>query len=208
MAKRWKKEDITYLKRYAKTRRLEELAARFKTDTDTVSAQLEELGLAAKDSVIKMRLEHDPSVKTYAKAVKALSQKKWKEARDLFQAILEETDRPELADRSRRYLAVAEEKLSKGGAPKVDPFLEAVYERNRGNLDEALALCGAGGRQGKDDRFAYLAASIHALRGESENAAKLLTTAIELDPKNRVHAYHDADFAELRTDEEYASLFD
>ena len=91
---------------------------------------------------------------------------------------------------------------------KVDPFLRAVYERNRGNLEEALALCTAGGRHGKDDRFAYLAAAIHALRGESVDAARLLSAAIELDPKNRIHAYHDADFEELRSDEEYSSLFD
>ena len=208
MAKRWKKEEKTYLKRYAKSKRIDELIKRFRTDRDTISAQLEALGLAAKDSVVAVRLEHDPSVKTYEKAIKALGQKKWKEARDLFQNILRETDRPELADRSRRYLAVAEEKLGKNAVTKVDPFLRAVYERNRGNLEEALALCTAGGRHGKDDRFAYLAAAIHALRGESVDAAKLLSAAIELDPKNRIHAYHDADFEELRSDEEYSSLFD
>ncbi len=209
MAKRWKKEDLTYLKRYAGTKRLEELAKRFKTDTETVSVQLEGLGVAAKDSVTRIRLEHDPSVKTYARAIKALGQKKWQQAHDLFREILEETDRPELADRSRRYLAVAEQKLGGGQTAKsVDPFLEAVYERNRGNLEEALSLCSRGGRQGKDERFSYLAASIHAVRGEADEAAKLLAAAIDLNPKNRIHAYHDADFDELRSHEEHSSLFD
>ena len=50
MAKRWKKEDLTYLKRYAGTKRLEELATRFKTDTETVSARLEELARELRDA--------------------------------------------------------------------------------------------------------------------------------------------------------------
>jgi hypothetical protein len=62
----------------------------------------------------------------------------------------------------------------------------------------ALELCKRGGRQGKDERFAYLAASIHALRGEHDDALKLLELATEMNPKNRIHAYHDPDFAALR----------
>ena len=55
-----------------------------------------------------------------------------------------------------------------------------------------------GGRQTRDERFAYLAASIHALREDHEAALRLLDHSIELNPKNRVHAFHDPDFATLR----------
>jgi tetratricopeptide (TPR) repeat protein len=109
---------------------------------------------------------------------------------------------------ARRLARVCREKL--GGTPKVedeDPFLTAVYERNRGNLEEALAICSRGGRQSKDERFAYLAASIHSLIGDQEKAAKFLEQAIELNPKNRIHAFHDTDFDNLRADPEYQQLF-
>ncbi len=209
MAKRWKKQEITYLKRYAKLRLLEELATRFKTDAETVSAKLEELGLTAKDSVVKLRLEHDPLVKVYERGLKALHRSRWKEARKLFERVLAETDQPELAERTRRQLAVCRRQLKKApAATDQDPFLEAVFERNRGNLDEALEICSRGGRQSKDERFAYLAASLHAAKGDLEKANHFLALAIELNPKNRVHAYHDNDFSALRESPEHASLFE
>ena len=59
----------------------------------------------------------------------------------------------------------------------------------------------------KDERFAYLAASIHAAEGRTDEAAKALSRAIELNPKNRVHAFHDPDFAELRGTRDHRQLF-
>ncbi len=207
MAKRWKKQDITYLKRYAKVRLLEELAKRFRTDTKTVSAKLEELGLAAKDSVVRMRLEHDPLVKVYERGLRELHRGRWKQAQKLFERILAETDQPELAERTRRHLAVCRRQQKKA-SPAKDPFLQAVYERNRGKFEEALEICSRGGRQSKDERFAYLAASIHAATGDLEKATHFLSLSIELNPKNRVHAYHDTDFSALRQSPEHASIFE
>ena len=43
MAKRWKPQEITYLKRYAKSRLVNELAQRFKTKPEEVEAKLKEL---------------------------------------------------------------------------------------------------------------------------------------------------------------------
>ncbi len=71
-----------------------------------------------------------------------------------------------------------------------------------------MSLCSVGGRQGKDEKFAYLAASILSLTGELEQAAKLLVVAIELNSKNRVHAFHESDFDTLRKSDEYRHLFD
>ena len=82
-----------------------------------------------------------------------------------------------------------------------------MFEKNRGKLDEALALCKAGGRWSKDERFAYLAASIYTLMEDYEKAASFLELAIDLNPKNRVHAFHDADFEDLRSHPEYRQLF-
>lgn len=41
-------------------------------------------------------------------------------------------------------------------------------------------------------------ASIHAVENRLDEAVQALTKAIELNPKNRIHAFHDADFAEIR----------
>lgn len=207
MAKRWKKEDETYLKRYAKTKRLAELEERFKTDRATVLAKLSDLGLAAKDSVEPVKIQNDPLVKVFEKGVKALHKKQWKAAREAFEDVIGQTDFTQMAQAARRYSAVAKENLSTRKAPK-DAFLQAVFERNQGNLDEALEISTRAGRTGKDERFAYLAASICAVQGEFERAAKLLGGAIEMNPKNRVHAFHDPDFGELRKDQEYASIFE
>jgi tetratricopeptide (TPR) repeat protein len=207
MAKRWTKQDETYLKRYADRKATAELAERFKTDSDTVTAKLQEMGLAAKDSIVPLKLEHDPGVKVYAAGVQAVHHGKWADARKRFRELLDETDQPELAARARQFLAVCEERLDKKPEADDDPFLIAVYERNRGNLEAALEICGRGGRQGRDERFAYLAASLLSLMGEAEKAAKQLEVAIEMNPKNRVHAYYDSDFATLFGDGEYASLF-
>ena len=56
-------------------------------------------------------------------------------------------------------------------------FLLAVYEKNRGNFKEALEMSRKGGLDQKDERFAYLAASIHAVEERTEEAAQVLRDA-------------------------------
>lgn len=206
MAKRWKPADLTYLKRYAKKRRLSELAERFKTDSETVEAKLTELGLAAHDMVVAPNLADDPNVKLFERAVKATYQKKWREAAKMLEQIRKETDLPSLGQSARRFLAVCDENLSTESGPD-DPYLEAVFLRNRGELDEAIQICTRGGRSAKDERFAYLAAAIHSLQGDGEKAAELLARAIEMNDRNRVMAAHDEDFDSLRSDPDHSSLF-
>ena len=208
MAKRWKPAELTYLKRYAKGRTVDELRKRFRTTAAVVEEKLEDLGLSAKDSFGPSRLANDPQVVLLEKGVKLLHAEKWKEAAKIFDQVAEKSDVVSVAQRARRYAAVCEEKLKKGRRKKTtDPFLEAVYERNRGNLEVALEICARGGRRSKDERFAYLAAAIHAVREELDEAAKFLELAIELNPGNRVHAHHDADFAALRSHPEHSALF-
>ena len=210
MAKRWKKEDVTYLKRYAKKKRLEELADRFKTDGDTVQKKLDELNVLAIDSPPKPHAVDPDLLKIYEKGLNAIHQKKWKPAAELFTRIVDETDQVEFANRARRYVEMCHQQLqATAPAPRdTDPFLMAVYERNRGNYEEALDLCGRGGRQGKDERFTYLAASLLAVMGEEDQAAKMLAQAIELNPKNRIHAFHDSDFDSLKASSDHKKLFE
>ncbi len=207
MAKRWKKNEITYLKRYSSIRLLNELAERFKTDPEEVEKKLKLLGLASKDGRGHVQLPPDPLLKVYERGLKALHKGNWRTAAKDFQCVVDDSEQPDLVGKARRSLRLCEQQLAKNETQVDDPFLEAVYERNRGNYEKALDICRRGGRQSKDERFAYLAASIYTLTGDLEKAVSFLELAIELNPKNRVHAFHDADFETLRSHQEYRQLF-
>ena len=88
----------------------------------------------------------------------------------------------------------------------MDPSCGPSSRRTGGRRHRPGALR-QGCRDQKDERFAYLAASIHAAEGRTEEAAQALSRAIDLNPKNRVHAFHDPDFAELRKDRDHRQLF-
>lgn len=209
MAKRWKKTDTTYLKRYARKYRVADLAARFKTDNSTIQAKLAELGVSALDSVSPTALEQSPSVDELQKGLKALHEGKWRQAATIFESVAETAQPTELVATARRYLQVCREKLAgkRKKQEEADPYLLAVVERNRGHLEEALAICAAGGRRSKDPRFAYLAASLFAEQEEYDEAARFLELAFELDPATRVHAQLDSDFEAMRARPEHAALF-
>ncbi len=154
----------------------------------------------------------DPALDALTKGLAALQGKDWPKAAELLEKAVELADRPELRERARQFLAACRQKAqAEDGKPAkdrdVDPYLQAVYEKNRGDFREALEICRRGGRDQKDERFAYLAASIHALENRTEEAAQALAKAVELNSKNRIYAFHDSDFAELRKDRDYRSLF-
>ncbi len=152
----------------------------------------------------------DPVLKTFTQALEALHKKSWAKAAKLFENVIESTDLPEVRERARQYLAVCRQHLEeKDGQAQgdEDPFLRALIEKNHGNLAAALEACRQGGRDQKDERFAYLAASIHAAEGRTDEAAKVLARAIELNSKNRIHAFHDSDFAELRGNPNHRQIF-
>lgn len=163
----------------------------------------------------------DPVIEAYAEGLSALQHKNWAKAAELLEKVVAESDRLDLKDRARQLLAATREKIgaqpgkeAKGKkgkdaqeATEADPFLEAVYEKNRGNHQAALEISRQGSRDQKDERFAYLVAAIHAAENRTDEALRALTKAIELNPKNRIHAYHDPDFAELRKAKEHRPLF-
>lgn len=148
----------------------------------------------------------DPTLEQYENGLKAMYRQKWSEAAKLF-ARVAKSDESDLAGRARQLLATCRDKQESDAAHPEDPFLLAVVRKNNGEFDDALQICSRGGRQSKDERFAYLAASVHALKGEAEAAAHFLELAISLNPKNRIHAFHDADFASLRGDAAFSRLF-
>jgi tetratricopeptide (TPR) repeat protein len=208
-AKRWKDSEIDYLKRYARSKTLKQLVQRFSADAAAVAAKLAELDLTTKDGKPDSGGAADPVLAVYEEAVREAYKGRWKQAASLFEKVMAESDQPELSDRARQYLAACRRRLlaATGDGGDADPYLAAVLAKNRGDLDEALAICKEGGRAKKDERFAFLAASLYALTGREEEAAQALAQAVELNPKNRVHAFHDPDFAALRGQKELAHLF-
>lgn len=156
----------------------------------------------------------DPALDAFTAGCEALNQKDYARAVELFERSLADSDRPELSARARQYLVVAKQQTESGKDGKEkkarsdeDAYLQAVVDKNRGDLEAALKSCREGGRDQKDERFAYLAASIHAVENRLDEAVQTLNRAIELNPRNRVHAFHDPDFAELRRDKDHRQLF-
>jgi tetratricopeptide (TPR) repeat protein len=169
----------------------------------------------------------DPTIEMYAQGLAALQQKKYAKAVELLEKVLAESDRSDLRDRARQLLAASREKAAAEGAggksegkgkkskeakeapaapaEPADPFLQAVFEKNRGNHAAALEI--ARQREQKDERFAYLVAAIHAAENRLDEAVQALNRAVELNPKNRIHAFHDPDFAELRKNKDYRHVF-
>jgi hypothetical protein len=168
----------------------------------------------------------DPLLELFGRAVAATQERRWRDAAGLFRRLLNDTgDDPGLGGSARQYLALCEQRLGEGRAaksgkdghagsarrneePDEDPYLQAVFEKNRGEFATALALCRRGGRHRRDERMAYLAASILALEGELAESAELLALAVDQNPKNRVQAFHDSDFAEVLGKAEFAFVLD
>lgn len=201
MAKRWSKAEVTHLKRHASSTGLQELAQKLHTDVASVRRKLDELGLAAQG-------EPEPAgegLEEYAEALRLMHDRKWAQAVPLLEKVVAESDNRQLADRARQGLETCRRHTAPEAAA-ADPYLQAVYEKNRGNVEAAFELCRSLGKPEQDERYAYLLASLHSLAGSAEQALRHLATAIRLEPKNRVHAYHDPDFAELRGHAEFTSL--
>jgi tetratricopeptide (TPR) repeat protein len=207
MAKRWKKEEITYLKRYAKQRTLEELTARYQIEAEMVQAKLSELGLKTSDGMGKVDLSDDPIVKLFERGAKAVHTGKYAEARPLLERVVAESDLSEVMHRAEQYLAVCERYGEKPGTTGGDAYLEAVLIYNEGDLDGAEDLCKRAGRMEKDDRFAYLGAAVAASREDFELAEARLSKAIELNDRNRIQAREDLDFGAMREQPEFEELF-
>ncbi len=154
--------------------------------------------------------DEDPAFALYGEGLQALDRKDWARGIELLQKVIEVSDLADLTARARQYLAAAQKRVAAAGpdtAEGDDPYLQALVEKNRGNFKTALDLSKKGGRDKKDERFAYLVASIHAAESRTEEAAQALSQAVELNPKNRIHAFHDADFAELKKNRDYRHLF-
>lgn len=210
MAKSWTDQDTTYLKRYAKSKSLADLAGRFDASEDEVRKRLSALGLTTKDGEPQAArgrgVASDPEIGEYQAGIEALAKGKLAAAEKAFERVIAATDRAELAARARQHLTVVKRRRD-GDVDDADPYTRAVFARNRGDHAAAMELVERHAKTDEDGRFALLAAGLHSLARREQEAVQALRRAVEKDPTNRVRAYHDPDLAELRTKTEYAHLF-
>ncbi len=202
MEKLWSKAEVAHLKRKADSQSIEELAQRFHTDTATVRLKLEELGLGSLDATAA---DAEAALKSFGEALELLYGREYQQAAELLEKVAGSAEDVQLADRARQHLEICLARTAEDTG-NGDPYLRAVFEKNNGNLEQALELCQQQEAADDDERYAYLMASIQALAGADEEALGLLEAAIRLEPKNRVHAYHDPDFESLRDSEEFTQL--
>ena len=145
------------------------------------------------------------AIKVFERALTLLHAKRWSGAEAAFASIVDDHGSSIMAERSRRYIEVCQRK-SNPAKDDGDTYLNAVFAKNAGDLEASMELCNRGGLKGRDERFTYLAAAIEDLSENHEEAARLLSKAIEMNRANRVHAYHDPDFEGLRSDPELAEI--
>ena len=82
--------------------------------------------------------------------------------------------------------------------------LAATLALNRRCPEEAVSLLrNSASSHPKDDRLQYSLALAHALRNDAETAASHLSKAIALNPENRIQAFQESDFDDIRTTEPF-----
>ncbi len=142
-------------------------------------------------------------------AMKLFHARQFKEARDLFAQAARGPER-DVANRSRLHLTMCERRLEHvtvtlGSAEDYYNYgVALINSRNlpeaRVHLEKALEMSPAA------DHVHYALALAQALSGDVSNAHMHLKRAIELEPRNRLIARQDADFAPLANQPPYDAL--
>jgi len=145
------------------------------------------------------------AMKAFERGLDLLYKKKWAAADKVFAVVVEQQPGTTVAERAKRFRDVC---ANRSADSKVgDSYLNAVFLKNAGDFEASMEYCNRGGLKGRDERYAYLAASLQVLQENHEEGAKLLLRAIELNPANRVHAAHDSDFLSLSSNPDFAEIF-
>jgi tetratricopeptide (TPR) repeat protein len=151
-------------------------------------------------AVVAPPLESDKQFRSFEAAMKLFHARKFKEAREAFVAAADGPER-DVANRARLHAAMCDRRLEQ---PVVeihsaeDHYNYGVALLNtrkladaRAHLERALEMAPG------VDHFHYALALALALGGDLERAYAHLEKAIEIEPRNRVIARQDTDFASL-----------
>jgi tetratricopeptide (TPR) repeat protein len=142
-------------------------------------------------------------------AMKLFHARQFKDARDLFVQALRGPER-DVANRAQLHLAMCDRRLQRttvtlGSAEDYYNYgVALINSRNlpeaRAHLEKALEMSPAA------DHVHYALALAQALSGDLASAQQNLKRAIELEPRNRLIARQDADFAPLASQPPFDAL--
>ena len=142
-------------------------------------------------------------------AIKLFHVRRLKEARDLFQLAAVGPER-DVANRARMHIAVCDRRLQQttvnldSAEDYYNYGIALINSRNvaeaRTHLEKALEMAPA------SDHIHYALALAQALGGDFAHAHDNLKRAIELEPRNRLIARQDADFAPLANQPPFDAL--
>jgi len=153
------------------------------------------------------------AVALYAIAVELLRKGDFAAARDQFDTVLSSIkDEPVLAERSRMYRAVCEQRLApviEAGTSPDELYHQAVIESNRGNPSGAIQLFDQALQQTPNSpRILYARASAWALSATAEAAVNDLRQAIAIEPTIRFQAVNDPDFERIREEPGFIDIIE
>jgi tetratricopeptide (TPR) repeat protein len=141
--------------------------------------------------------------------MKLFHTRQFKEARDMFAQAVRGPER-DVANRAQLHLAMCDRRLHQatvtlGSAEDYYNYgVALINSRNlpeaRAHLEKALEMSPAA------DHVHYALALAQALAGDLANAQQNLKRAIELEPRNRLIARQDADFAPLASQPPFDAL--
>jgi tetratricopeptide (TPR) repeat protein len=141
--------------------------------------------------------------------MKLFHERKLQEAREHFQAAAEGPER-DVAQRANLHLAMCDRRLQQAtvnlrtAEDYYNYGVALLNQRNigeaRGHLEKALQMSPGA------DHVHYALALAQALSGDLANAHENLRRAIEIEPRNRILARQDADFAPLANQPPFDTL--
>jgi tetratricopeptide (TPR) repeat protein len=136
---------------------------------------------------------------SFEAAMKLFHTRNMKQARELFEQAAQGPER-DVAQRSRLHIAMCDRRLEQDGvslrsAEEYYTYGIALMNSRkiaeaRTHLEQALRLAP------EADHIHYAVAAAQALNGDLTGAHEHLKRAIEIEPRNRLHARQDADFAQ------------
>lgn len=216
MAKRWTESELRFLKDNAGKMSLLALAEALSVRIDELEKKMDKLSekfepSARKAQTLKELSRHTENArKDYDRGVAALKKKKIEEAEKHFLDLIQKyPEERELVDRARVYLSVCERQRNATRPALSEPedfYYAAVFEKNRGNVTEAIEHLKRAARNNGGGKVDFLLACCYAQRGEPDSALDYLKKAIEEDQSNRLLARHDHDFDAVRDSPSFQEL--
>jgi tetratricopeptide (TPR) repeat protein len=146
---------------------------------------------------------------SFEAAMKLFHARNLKQAREFFEEAAQGPER-DIAQRSRLHIAMCDRRLEQGGVNPLsaeDHYTYGIALLNARKIPEARThLEQALGLAPEADHIHYAMASAQVLHGDLTGAHEHLKRAIEIEPRNRLHARQDPDFAHLSRQPPFEAL--